>query len=75
MRVTTLRENKNENGKRNPVTQVTGKKARNLSKKKEKLEKLQEVLEKTSQKAGLQNLNLVGIEEQRRMELRIGEAM
>jgi hypothetical protein len=56
-----LRENKNENGKRNPETQITGRKARNLSKKKEKLEKLQEVPEKTSQKAGLQNLNLVRI--------------
>jgi hypothetical protein len=37
------REDKNQNGKRNPVTQITGKKARKLSKKKAKLEKLQEV--------------------------------
>jgi hypothetical protein len=73
--VTTLREDKNKNGKRNPETQITGKKARNLIKKKEKLEKLQEVPEKTSQKVGLQNLNLVGIEEPRRMGLRHGEAI
>jgi hypothetical protein len=45
-----LRTNKNKNGKRNPVTQIIGKKARNLNKKKEKLQKLQEVPEKTSQK-------------------------
>jgi hypothetical protein len=39
--VTTLRTYKNKNGKRNPETQITGKKARKLSKKKAKLEKLQ----------------------------------
>ena len=39
---TRLRESKNQNGKRNPETQITGKKARKLSKKKAKLEKLQE---------------------------------
>jgi hypothetical protein len=39
--VTLLREDKNKNGKRNPETQITGKKARKLSKKKAKLEKLQ----------------------------------
>jgi hypothetical protein len=49
--VTMLREDKNKNGKRNPETQITGKKARKLSKKKAKLEKLQEVPEKTSQEA------------------------
>jgi hypothetical protein len=73
--VATLRENKNENGKRNPETQITGRKARKLSKKKEKLEKLQEVPEKTSQKAGLQNLNLVGLAEPRRKALRHDEAI
>jgi hypothetical protein len=36
------KEDKNQNGKRNPVTQIIGKKARKLSKKKAKLEKLQE---------------------------------
>jgi hypothetical protein len=43
-----LRKDKNKNGKRNPKTQITGKKARNFSKKKAKLEKLQEVPERTS---------------------------
>jgi hypothetical protein len=57
------------------VTQITGKKARKLSKKKAKLEKLQEVPEKTSQKEGLQNLNFVGIAEQRRLALRHDEAI
>ena len=32
--VTMIREDKNKNGKRNPETQITGKKARNLSKRK-----------------------------------------
>jgi hypothetical protein len=44
---TTLGEDRNENGKRVPetvkVTQIIGKKARKLNKKKAKLEKLQEV--------------------------------
>jgi hypothetical protein len=35
-----LRKYKNNNGKRNLETQITGKKARKLSKKKEKIEKL-----------------------------------
>jgi hypothetical protein len=48
---------------------ITGKKARNLNKKREKLEKLQEVPEGTSQKEGLQNWNFVGISEQRNMAL------
>jgi hypothetical protein len=61
--VTMLRKDKNKNGKRNPETQITGKKARKLSKKKAKLEKLREIPEKTSQEADLQNLNLVGITE------------
>ena len=51
--ITTLGQNKNKNGKRNPETQITGQKARNLSKKKEKLEKLKEVPRTTLQKAGL----------------------
>jgi hypothetical protein len=38
--LTTLREDKNQNGKRNLETQITRKKARKISKKKEKLEKL-----------------------------------
>jgi hypothetical protein len=72
---TMLRADKNKNGKRNPATQITGKKERNISKKKEKLEKLHEVPEKTSQKVGLQNLNLAGIAEQRRLTLRHSEAI
>jgi hypothetical protein len=73
--VTLLGEDKNKNGKRNPETQITGKKARKLSKKKSKLEKLWEVPEKTSQEADLQKLNLVGITEPRRMGLRHDEAI
>jgi hypothetical protein len=73
--VAMLRENKNENGKMNPKTQITGNKERKISKKKEKLEKLQEVPEKTSQKACLQNLNLVEIVEQHRLELHHDEAI
>jgi hypothetical protein len=73
--VTMLRKDKNNNGKRNPEMQITGKKARKLSKKKAKLEKLQEVPERTSQKEGLQNLNLVGIAEQHRLALHHDEAI
>jgi hypothetical protein len=51
--VTMIREDKKKNGKRNLETQITRKKVRNLSKKKEKLEKLQEIPERTSQKEGL----------------------
>jgi hypothetical protein len=69
--VTTLGEDKNKNGKRNPETvretQITGKKERKLSKKNDNMEKLQEAIEtrwKTSQtgtlqEVGLQDLNLV----------------
>jgi hypothetical protein len=74
-KVTTLREDKTKNGKRNLKNQITGKKARNLSKKKEKLEKLQEVPEKTSKKVSLQNLNLARIEKQHRMRLHHDEAI
>jgi hypothetical protein len=75
--VTTREENRNNNGKRNPEivreTQITGKKARKLSKKKTKLGKLQEVTEKSSQKASLQALNLAEEAESRRMGLLPGE--
>jgi hypothetical protein len=40
-KVTMIRKDKNKNGKRNPETQITTKKARKISKKKSKLEKLQ----------------------------------
>jgi hypothetical protein len=61
--VTMLREDMNKNGKRNSNTHITGKKERKISKKKTSLEKLQEVSEKTSQKSGLQNLNLARLAE------------
>jgi hypothetical protein len=70
---TLTREGKNQNGKRNPVTQITGKNARNLSKKKSKLEKLQDILERTPQKEGLQNWNFIGISEHRIFSLCDGE--
>jgi hypothetical protein len=55
------RGDKNDNGKSKPVIQIIGKKAKKLSKKKEKLENLQEVPENTSQKKGFQNSNFIGI--------------
>jgi hypothetical protein len=85
---TTLGEDKNKNGKRIPETvretQITGKKARKLNKKKAKLEKLQEVTETrwktsqtgTSQEAGSQDLNLLaGTTGPRRIGLRPGEVI
>jgi hypothetical protein len=45
---TMLIEDKSKNGKRNPTTEITGKKERKIIKKKENLEKLHEVPEKTS---------------------------
>jgi hypothetical protein len=74
-KVTMLSTDKNQNGKRNPVTHITGKNDRKLSKKKAKLEKLQEAPEGTSQKEDLQNWNFVGILEQRKMALRHGGAI
>jgi hypothetical protein len=62
--VTMSKENKNQNGKRTTETKLTGKKARNLSKKKAKIEKLQQVPEGTSQKETLQNWSFAGISEQ-----------
>jgi hypothetical protein len=70
-----LREYKKRNGKRNPETQITGKKERKLNKKKKNLEKLWEVLERTLQKEGLQNLNLARIAKQRRLALHHDEAI
>jgi hypothetical protein len=67
--VTMPRGDKNDNGKRKPVTQISGKKARNLSKKKAKLETLHEVLGRTSQKEGLQKWNFVRISEQKILAL------
>jgi hypothetical protein len=42
------KEDKNQNGKRHPEANLTGKKARKLSKKRAKIDKLQKVLEGTS---------------------------
>jgi hypothetical protein len=69
------RGDKNHNGKRNLVTQITRKKARKFNKKKAKLEKLQEVPEKTSQKEGLQKLNFTRIPEKLKLALRHGGAI
>ena len=69
------RGDKNKNGKRKPVIQITGKKARKLSKKKEKLEKLQEVPGKTSQKEGFQNSNFAEISVQHRLTLHHDETI
>jgi hypothetical protein len=63
------RGDKNDNGKRKRVIQITGKKARKLSKKREKLEKLQEAPERTSQKKGFQNSNFAGISIQHKLTL------
>jgi hypothetical protein len=77
--VTSLGEDNNKNGKRNPEIvreiQITEKKERKLSKKNAKLENLQEVTENkwkisqigTSQEVGLQDLNLARTTEPRRM--------
>jgi hypothetical protein len=59
-----LKEDKNHNGKRNTDTNLTGKKARKLSKKRAKIENLHKVPEGTSQKENLQNRSFVGIPKQ-----------
>jgi hypothetical protein len=46
--VTMPNADKNQNGKRNTETKLTGKKARKISKKRDKIKKLQKVLEGTS---------------------------
>jgi hypothetical protein len=48
-----FKENKNQNEKRTTEMKLTGKKARDLSKKKDKIEMLQQVPEGTSQKENL----------------------
>jgi hypothetical protein len=73
--VTIPRGDKNQNEKRNIETNLTGKQARKLSKKRAKIENLQTVTEGTSQKENLQNWNFVGISEQRHMELLHGGAI
>jgi hypothetical protein len=73
--VTMPKEDKNQNGKRNTETKLTGKKARRLSKKRAKIKNSQKVPEGTSQKENLQNWSFAGISEQRHMALRHGEAI
>jgi hypothetical protein len=73
--VTLPKEDTNQNGKRNSEMKLTEKKARKLSKKRDKIEKLQKVLEGTSQKENLQNWNFVGISELRHMALHHGNAI
>jgi hypothetical protein len=70
--VTMSREDKNQNGKKMTETKLTGKKARNLSKKRENFEKLQKTPEETSQKEKSQELSFTVISEQRPMALRRG---
>jgi hypothetical protein len=69
------KKGKNQNVKRHTETKLTGKKDRNLSKKRSKIDKLQKVLEGTSQKENFQNWSFVGISEQRHMTLHHGEAI
>jgi hypothetical protein len=54
---------------------LTGKKARNLSKKRAKINKLQKVPEGTSHKGNLQNWSFARISEQGHMALHHGEAI
>ena len=68
--VTMPKEDKNQNGKRNTETKLTGKKDRKLSKKRDNIDKLQKVPEGTLQKENLQNWNFVRISELRHMALR-----
>jgi hypothetical protein len=51
--VTISKEDKNQNGKKNTETKLTGKKARKLSKKRDNIEKFQKVSEGASQKENL----------------------
>jgi hypothetical protein len=74
-KVTLPQEDKNQNGKGNSETKLTGKKTIKLSKKKTKIEKLQKVPEGTSQKENLQNWNFVGISELHHMALHHGDAI
>jgi hypothetical protein len=73
--VTMLKEDRNQNEKRQTELKITGKKARKISKKRDKIEKLQKAPEGASQKENLQNGSFVGISEQRHRSLRRGEAI
>jgi hypothetical protein len=54
-KVTMLKGDRNQNGKKNTKKKITGKKDRKLSNKRAKMEKLHNVLEGSSQKEVLQN--------------------
>jgi hypothetical protein len=70
--VTMSREDKTQNLKRMIETKLTGKKARNLSKKRAKIGKLQKTPEETSQKEKSQELSFTKISEQRHLALHHG---
>jgi len=59
-----LKEDRNQNEKRQTELKITGKKDRNLSKKRVKIEKLQEIPDGTSQKEKFHNVIFIGISEQ-----------
>jgi hypothetical protein len=61
--VTMSKEDKNQNEKIHTEMKLTGKKARNLSKKRSKIDKLQKVPEGTLQKENFQNFSFVRISE------------
>ena len=61
--VTISKEDKNQNGKKNIETELTRKKDRKLSKKRDKIEKLQKVPEGASQKENFHDLSFVEISE------------
>jgi hypothetical protein len=61
--VTRSKEDKNQNGKRNTKTKLTGKKDRKLSKKRDKINKLQKGPKGTLQKEKLKNWSFAKISE------------
>ena len=67
------KEDQNQNGKGNTEKNITKKKDRTLSNKRDNIKKLQKYLEGTSQKENLQNWSFVEIPEHRHMDLRHGE--
>jgi hypothetical protein len=73
--MTMSRDDKNQNGKMTTKTKLTGRKNRNLSKKRAKFEKLQKVPEGTLQTENLQNGSFARISEQRHMALHHGKAI
>jgi hypothetical protein len=73
--VTMPKGDKYQNRKRHNETNLTRKKDRKLSKKRDKIDKLQKVPEGTSQKEKLQNCSFTRISEQQHMALHHGEAI